>query len=209
MTIQQIKHAVYVVYRECNIQSFPVRPDLILQQCGYQLYTYEGIKNTHPELYALCKACSEDAFTHKKTRKTIVKHNVVIGRLRFSLAHELGHVLLDNMVTGSQQNREDVADLFASHLLVPRIAISIEGCKNAQDIHDVFGLSYAAANKTWIGYTQKSESILSDIDYKIGDLLYLSQEERSQWEFFENISPLVVQLCLNKSTCKNNMEENL
>ena len=39
-------------------------------------------------------------------------------RLRFTLAHELGHIALRH--TGSFEGEEREADLFASHLLIPR-----------------------------------------------------------------------------------------
>ena len=40
------------------------------------------------------------------------------ARLRFTLAHELGHIALRH--TGGSEKEEREADLFASHLLIPR-----------------------------------------------------------------------------------------
>ncbi|WP_455719013.1 ImmA/IrrE family metallo-endopeptidase [Anaerosporobacter sp.] len=65
-------------------------------------------------------------------------------RIRFSLMHELGHILLDS-------EDEFAANVFASNILAPRIAIQYSS-KNYKDVMNLFGLSEEAANIAFNDY---------------------------------------------------------
>ncbi len=65
-------------------------------------------------------------------------------RIRFSLMHELGHILLDS-------EEESAANIFASNILAPRIAIQYS-CKNYKDVMNLFGLSEEAADIAFNDY---------------------------------------------------------
>ncbi|GEM_PF-6030663 len=83
------------------------------------------------------------------------------GRMRFTIAHELGHFFLDNVdgfetscsVDGENKNKEQErqADAFASHLLMPKewalsaIGKSIKGVENILSISKQFEVSQTAA----------------------------------------------------------------
>lgn len=47
-------------------------------------------------------------------------------RLRFNVAHELGHLVMHKRADGTLSEREDQADLFASELLIPESALRAE-----------------------------------------------------------------------------------
>ena len=47
-------------------------------------------------------------------------------RLRFNVAHELGHLVMHRNLDGTLAEREDQADLFASELLLPEQAMRVE-----------------------------------------------------------------------------------
>ncbi|MBQ8537079.1 MAG: ImmA/IrrE family metallo-endopeptidase [Clostridia bacterium] len=95
---------------------------------------------------------SQDAFTlrglKKGNRRFIIcyQEKIPLPRRRFSLAHELGHVLLEHEYDGSTQNQQ--VNCFAQHLLCPRPLLQ----RMAQVISplpqdwacQVFGLSPAA-----------------------------------------------------------------
>ena len=77
-------------------------------------------------------------------------------RIRFSLMHELGHILLDHKA--SSVKNEDEADYFASCILAPRIMIHHLRLNNkyskvtADDIHDYFDISISASNRALMDY---------------------------------------------------------
>lgn len=68
-------------------------------------------------------------------------------RVQFTIAHEFGHVFL-------KTNDEDNCDEFASHFLAPRILIHKYGYRDAEQLHDAFGLSYRAANRALLSYKE-------------------------------------------------------
>lgn len=99
------------------------------------------------------------------------------GRIRFTIAHELGHYLVhrlkypdgvsctpeDLAIWDSEYNRvEAEANLFAASLLMPldafRRAIPDSMDATFSDLNEVaqqFGISLTAATLRWLGYTQK------------------------------------------------------
>ena len=76
------------------------------------------------------------------------------GRIRFTIAHELGHIFLGHplivgyharTVNASKPEVEQEADIFASRLLMPACVIWGLNIHTAKDIQDVFDVSYTAA----------------------------------------------------------------
>ncbi len=56
----------------------------------------------------------------------IVNSTVPVDRLRFDLAHELGHVLMDTSSVGDDKKEENLANRFASSFLVPPETVKAE-----------------------------------------------------------------------------------
>lgn len=95
-------------------------------------------------------ACSTDqgAFVLINT------HNISIERQLFTLAHEIGHLIFhrgdyqDNLITDDNKEeekaRENVANYFASHLLVPENALlqTLENIKDICQLKAYFRVSY-------------------------------------------------------------------
>lgn len=76
------------------------------------------------------------------------------GRRRFTIAHELGHIFLGHLLTGTKESRaavskrpiiEQDADLFASRLLSPTCVLWGLGLKMPAQISKFCGLSYTAS----------------------------------------------------------------
>ena len=79
------------------------------------------------------------------------------GRIRFTLAHELGHILLGHLTAAEPVTRrnlgdmengdtwETAANIFASRLLAPAIVLHRLEITRAEDISNLCGLSMQAA----------------------------------------------------------------
>lgn len=76
------------------------------------------------------------------------------ARIRFTLAHELGHIFLGHptkdgyharTIDTDRQNVEREADAFASRLLMPSCVIWGLGLHSAEEIRDTCGVSFEAA----------------------------------------------------------------
>lgn len=138
------------IYNECNIQTFPVDCYSIILHYGFRIYTYEELKKQNRRVYELVSSYSRDSFTFDD----IIAYNEKQSKSRipFSLMHELGHYMLGH--EGDSIENEDEANEFASNFLAPRILIHKHGYRTSVEIHDAFGLSYAASNRALFSYKE-------------------------------------------------------
>lgn len=102
-------------------------------------------------------------------------------RRNFTLAHEVGHILLEHAGDGDPQERE--ADRFAAQLLLPRILVEQlvrlwEGTLSAADLSEMFCVSREAAGhrlrtlQSQVRYTDDDHALLA----RFGGLLTGPQE---------------------------------
>ncbi|PST29773.1 ImmA/IrrE family metallo-endopeptidase [Enterocloster lavalensis] len=140
---KEILHAVLNIYRDCNVAAFPLDVGSILKHYGFRIYSYSTLRELNEEVFEICCSYTNDSFRWKD----IIGYNEKAHsrRIAFSLMHELGHVVL-------KTKSETVCDAFASHILAPRILVHRYKCRNAEQIHDQFGLSYSASNITLSDY---------------------------------------------------------
>lgn len=144
------------IYQKCNITSFPFDCNDVFAKYKYRTSTYiERSKSTH-QLRAL-QSYSSDAFTDYNTRTVFYNDAISNRRIRFSLMHELGHIVLE-----TDDDRK--ADAFASSFLAPRPIIYALKLRNAQEISDRFDISISAANHV------ANEMHVSDRDWYFPDI---------------------------------------
>lgn len=152
----QAAHLALRLLAACPQPALPVDVEaLIACQPGIRLLTYRqaaGLLDTSPEALGW-ELPSPDAFTfrvrHEGAEAFIICYHekAPLTRRRFSLAHELGHVLLAQPGAGLAQ--ESAVNCFAQHLLCPRAVV--EHMAQAADplplfwVCRVFGLSPAGA----------------------------------------------------------------
>lgn len=149
----QIIEKTLEVYKKCDVKSFPIDCIEIIKNLGIPLYKYSELSDSK---IRRCLLVSNDAFT----LQGVIFYNDNFpykGRQRFSLMHEVGHIVLGHV--GELQENEEEADVFASYILAPRIMIHKLKCQNADQIHDAFGLSYVASNRALISYKRWFQNI--------------------------------------------------
>jgi len=91
-------------------------------------------------------------------------------RLRFTLAHEVGHVILNHIEECETAELE--ADHFAAQLLAPWFTITMLGNvtrPTAEQLSVIFGISVSAANRR-ISEVYRNRHSLSETDKKVYDL---------------------------------------
>lgn len=140
MKYLEIEWATLQVFRECEIQSFPINCFHIAQHYGFKLVQYSAL----PENKRLaCMELSEDACVIEHT--LFYNDSMSEHRIRFSIAHELGHYILHT-------TNEAEANQFAGYLLAPRMAIHYADCKNCADVSQLFNISEEAADYAFRDY---------------------------------------------------------
>lgn len=152
MTHTAIIETTLQVFKDCGVRSFPVDCIHLLKYYGYKIYTYRELKEKNEELYDMCMSYSEDAFQDSAAKLIAYNDTKPDARIRFSLMHELGHHMLGH--SGALPAHEREANIFASNLLAPRMAIHYARCRDASAVARLFGLSYTAADHAFCDYRQ-------------------------------------------------------
>ena len=146
MDYECIKHATLSIYRDCQICSFPLNCFAILDNYKIKVHAYSSLSDT---LRKHCLNYSDDALNYKG--KLCYNDKMPDGRIRFSLMHELGHIILKHSGNHTPQ-MEHEANYFASNILAPRMAIHYAGCRNENDVSKLFSLTHEAAQYAFDDY---------------------------------------------------------
>lgn len=146
MTHENIQWKILDVFQECKVKSFPVNIFNLIEHYGYECREYSEESQFKKEA---CHKVSDDAFRLKN--KIFYNDTAPFCRRRFSLAHELGHIILEHCSPYSEYMEKE-ANYFASRLLAPRMAIYYAKCKNATDVSKKFKLTYEAASYAFDDY---------------------------------------------------------
>lgn len=177
-----ICNQVLQLYKTLPTIKFPIDPRIFFKQIqNCKIMTYRTLANINQcdikEIAVLCE--SDSGCTHydvAKNRYLVLynnstENNNVVGRIRWTLAHELGHVLLNhlpyiaephiaenNFNNLSNPELEAEADYFAALLLCPMPLYELLNIKSASDIQNVFGLSFEASEVRWRDYIKWKRS---------------------------------------------------
>lgn len=141
---------VLETYTFCGFKKFPFDCFEAIVKYGYHIYTYSELKEKNLEVYELCVSCSEEAYTEPFSRTVAYNEDMPSDRIIFSLAHELGHIVMEHPYKTDYYEKE--ANCFASYVLAPSMVIHYCRCKSAWDVHRHFGLSDEAAHNAFDGY---------------------------------------------------------
>lgn len=148
MERREIFRTILEVYETCDIKEFPIDCIDVIKKLKIPLYKYSELSAKKEKE---CYRVSDDAF---KLKGKIYYNDSFpyICRQRFTLMHEVGHILLKHV--GDTKENDDETNYFASHFLAPRILIHKYKCHDAIQIHDTFGLSYQASNRALMSYKE-------------------------------------------------------
>lgn len=117
----------YRVLLDQRVDTLPVDPLVLLRnRQNARIITYdEAAEQLGVSLPTLIRQLGDvDAFSFRQGERWIVAYRSGgnPARLRFTLAHELGHLVLQH--SGGSRGEEREADVFASYLLCPRVAVT-------------------------------------------------------------------------------------
>jgi hypothetical protein len=182
-----IKRKVLDVYRTCEIDSFPIDCFAIYERYALKAHPYSTLNEP---LRSYCYNMSDDSFIYEHTICYNDDDSYPIGRIRFSLMHELAHHILEHSQSRTQ-SEEMEANAFASHILAPRIAIHYSACKNCNDVAKLFDLSIEAATIAFDDYRKWRRKFTSH-NISLADKL-------TYYHFYNEEKDLFI---WNRCTCK-------
>lgn len=140
---ESIKQLVANVIQGTNVNKYPLNMLWLLNEFDIKVSGYQQLK---PSKERECFLASDDAFSIDEGGIWRVYYNMSLKptRIRFSLAHELGHILLNHQHQAEDDFDESEANFFAKYLLAPPCIIQEEARRGVircqTDISIIFGL---------------------------------------------------------------------
>ena len=170
----------YLYHNQLAGAAFPIEPRFIvdrLYKCRYISYARLA-KESGKTINDIIDAFrSQDGCTHYDPRNdryliSINETGRSKARIRWTIAHELGHISAGHFVelanqgifeipTDGYQFMEEEADYFAASLLAPFPAIKAAHIENPDEIRKLFGLSSIASNYRFSEYRLHSNEVSS------------------------------------------------
>ena len=139
----KIEELVVSLYEDLKIENSPINPFKIAEQKGYILNPYSKIAE---ELRVLLRN-NGMVGTFVRTKEGIYKifydDSDVQVRQRFTIMHEIGHIVLGHKENSSFA--EKCANYYASYSLSPTPLIGVYDCEDFIDVSTRFNISYESA----------------------------------------------------------------
>ena len=151
---EEIKEAVAGLFRYCGVRSFPIVPEDIATTLGYEVIMYSQLD---PASRMQVQAVYGDAFKFdlvNGSRGTV--HRIYVndsrpqGRQRFSLLHEIGHIVLGHRQPSDVAEAE--ADFFAKFAIAPPSLVEIAHPADYLELAHLFDLSIECGSNSWNYY---------------------------------------------------------
>lgn len=152
------RDAAWKTLIECGISSLPVRPSEICRHYNWVLADYIDGKRSI-ELLGLSELREKtDGFCAVTENHVYIFYDssLTVGRQRFTVAHEIGHLILGHVgpgtatvenrePTGAEREEELQANQFAARLLAPACVLHELGATEPEEIRRLCGISKQAA----------------------------------------------------------------
>lgn len=144
---QQSRNASWETLIDFGINSLPVVPLDICKRAGIKVYK-NSVMNVLTDTQLGLSYYDKGAF------RVIIDDTQILTRRRFTLAHELGHIVLGHLLVDTPQGRvfdtskpdiEVQADIYASRLLAPACVLWGLDLHTPQEIAEVCNISLQAA----------------------------------------------------------------
>jgi len=170
---EEIKHVVANTLKTGKVRNIPICCFNLALQLGIRCIPYSDLSL---EKQAACIQLSGEGFT---LDNTIYYNDYQLStRVRFTIMHEIGHVLLGHIE--DDDNAETEANFFAGYILVPPVLVFAHDKTNDIDqtqIKTLFNVSNPVAENTYIYYKKwsrrnKNQFGLSPVDIEIYDHFY-------------------------------------
>lgn len=152
------RDAAWKTLIECRISSLPVRPSEICRHYRWVLADYIAGKRSIDLLGLSELKQKTDGFCTVTENHTYIFYDssLPVGRQRFTVAHEIGHLVLGHVglgmatienrePTGTEREEERQANQFAARLLAPACVLHEIGATQPDEIQSLCGLSKQAA----------------------------------------------------------------
>lgn len=153
---EQIKNEVVLLFQKTRMEAIPVNAWLLADKLNIKLVKYSHLNEEQRE--AARQLCN-GGMKFSIIDKTGISRQVVfyddsapLGRQRFSILHEIGHIVLGHKQDSELAEAE--ADFFAKFAIAPPMLVSMTRPSDYMDIAHSFGLSAECAYNSMSYYNK-------------------------------------------------------
>lgn len=173
---KDVRDAAWKCLIDCNIRSLPINLKKITEHFNIKVIKNSSINLLNPSENGASILYAKECFI-------VIDDENTFRRCRFTIAHELGHILLGHPTRDGYHARtidkdrpqiESEADMFASRLLAPACILWGLNLHTAEEIAKVCNISIAAA---------KIRAERMDVLYKRGKFLTSALEHKVYEQF--------------------------
>lgn len=157
--------------------SLPINLNSVVKQNQWKVIKYSKLRKLNIKEYDLLMKINHGFAELTPSDEYIIFYNdeVSHGVQRFTIAHEIGHIMLHHFKVPIE-NREQEANMFAARLLMPMCVLHECKIKSELEIMELCGVSYISAH-----YRYERLVLLED-----RNKFYLDYNERVLKSKFEN-----------------------
>lgn len=149
---QRARDTAWRLLLDCGVSRLPVDLNPICKQLGVKVFRYESVRGL-PDVASKTDGLT---FFHHGEPVILYDQSKTLERIRFTVAHELGHLILGHVAPGQQTttNREPMptdnpietaANQFAARLLAPACVLWGLDLHTAEEIATLCRISKQAA----------------------------------------------------------------
>lgn len=178
------RDAAWKILIDCKVERLPVKIVKVCKTLGIQVKAYESTDGND----GYCKMYPNEPFIFVNTLCSV-------ERQRFTVAHELGHIMLGHVGKYSIVNREpspadnpieSQANIFASRILAPACVLHEIGVNSPKEISKLCSISLCSAEFRYKRLLQLEEQNAELLARSGVGCYYLSPLERQVAKQFEN-----------------------
>ena len=160
----EITEIIEDLYEDIGYSSVPVDVFEVCRLLKIRIKTYSALQRTKR---FNANKLSEDGYNYydKKRKEYVVYYNdyLSMNRIRFTIAHEIGHIMLEH----DEHNilNETEANFFAKTMIAPLCVIGFRNLQNEYDVSSEFQISQECAGYVYSQYQNAMQ--FPSIRYKI------------------------------------------
>ncbi len=191
---QNVRDAAWKILLDCEIDRLPVNLNAVCRKLKIRVLTY-GKNMDMIERSSLCQIAPQTdglTFYAKKTPVILFDERRPLSRARFTIAHEVGHIILGHVQPGgvTTANREprpgaapeeQAANRFAARLLAPACVLWGLDIHTAEDIMDLCQISRTSAEfraQRMAELYRRNKFMTSALEWRV-----FQQFQPFMWEF--------------------------
>ena len=151
---EEIKAEVAALYQRCGCDAIPIDPLTIAERLGIVVVRYSSL-GEEAEAAALKRSPNGFKFALERPDGTLAQYIYYndrhpMGRWRFTLLHEIGHIVLGHLQESEVAEAEAI--FFAKFAVAPPSLVHVIRPSDYMDIANAFGLSAECALNSWNYY---------------------------------------------------------